>query len=115
MAEIVGLDLSPIGDLTDAIAAEKLVAGAPRTGLRSAHENAAKGFYTGTWESEVGAWRVAYEEDELCVILAGRVRLVSDDGATREFGPGEAFVVPSGFTGVWETLEPLRKIYAIVG
>lgn len=115
MPEIVALDLSPIGALTDLVAEEKLVAGRPKTGLRSAFENTAKGFWAGTWESEVGAWRVAYDEDELCVLLAGRVRLTSDDGGSRDFGPGEAFVVPRGFTGVWETLEPLRKIYAIVG
>lgn len=113
MVEIVVLPTTPIGDLGEAIAAEKLVSGAPRTGARPAYENEAAGFYTGIWESEVGAWRVAYEEDELCVILAGRVRLTGADGAAREFGPGDAFVVPRGFTGVWETLEPVRKIYAI--
>ena len=114
MPDIVALSLAPIGELTDPIAADKLISGAPRTGARGAYENEAAGFYTGTWESQVGAWRVAYDEDELCVILAGRVRLTEDGGAPRDFGPGDAFVLPRGFRGVWETLEPVRKIYAIV-
>lgn len=115
MPSIVALDLAPFASLTDPIATEKVISGAPRAGLRSAFENEAKGFYVGTWGSEVGAWRVAYDEDELCVILEGRVRLTEEGGESREFGPGAAFVVPAGFSGVWETLEPLRKIYAIVG
>lgn len=115
MPAIIALDLSPIDTLDIAVAPEKRVSGTPKTGLRSAHENEAKGFYAGTWESEVGAWRVSYDEEELCVLLSGRVRLTEDGGASREFGPGEAFVIPSGFSGVWETLEPLRKIYAIAG
>lgn len=113
MSGIVSVSLEPVGTLDVEIAPEKRVRGAPMTGLRSAYENEATGFYAGVWESEVGAWRVAYDEDELCVILAGRVRLVSDDGEAREYGPGESFVVPRGFAGVWETLEPVRKIYAI--
>ena len=114
MSAIVRLDLGPVDRLDGSIAAEKLVAGAPKTGLRPAYENGAAGFYTGVWESEVGAWRVDYAEDELCVILAGRVRITADGGTARDFGPGDAFVVPRGFRGVWETLEAVRKIYAIV-
>lgn len=115
MPSIVALDLAPFAALADPIATEKVISGAPRTGFRSAFENEAKGFFVGTWGSEVGTWRVAYDEDELCVILEGRVRLTEEGGDSREFGPGTAFVVPAGFRGVWETLEPLRKIYAIVG
>ena len=115
MPDVVALSLAPIEPLTERIAEEKRLSGDPATGLRSAYENADAGFWTGVWESEVGAWRVAYDEDELCVILAGRVRLTEDGGSPREFGVGEAFVVPRGFRGVWETVERVRKIYAIVG
>jgi uncharacterized cupin superfamily protein len=41
------------------------------------------------------------------------VRLTTDDGRSWTFGPGECFVVPAGFNGLWETLEPARKFYAI--
>ena len=43
------------------------------------------------------------------------VLLTRDGGEPHEYGPGEAFVIPRGFAGVWETLEPVRKIYAIAG
>lgn len=113
MVATLRVDTSPVARLDQPIAAEKLVSGRPMTGFRAAHDDDAAGFWSGVWESEVGAWRVAYEETELCVMLAGRARLVSDDGSSETYGPGEAFVIPKGFSGVWETLEPCRKIYAI--
>jgi uncharacterized cupin superfamily protein len=39
--------------------------------------------------------------------------LVAADGTAREFGPGDAWVIPSGWRGTWETLEPARKHYVI--
>ena len=54
-----------------------------------------------------------YTEEEVCVILEGRVRLTDLAGNTKEFGTGSTFVLPAGFKGTWETLEPLKKIYVI--
>lgn len=113
MAAIVDVSTDPVAVLDQPIAPEKLISGQPMTGFRAAHDEEAAGFWSGVWESQVGAWRVAYEETELCVMLAGRVRLTEDGGVAREFGPGDAFVIPRGFVGVWETLDPCRKIYAI--
>ncbi len=70
-------------------------------------------FFAGIWSSGVGAFRVSYSEEELCFLLEGRIRLTDSSGAAREFGPGNAFVIPAGFEGVWETLEPAKKIYTI--
>jgi uncharacterized cupin superfamily protein len=70
-------------------------------------------FHTGIWRSSRGAWRVSYTENELCVLTQGRVRLSDDDGHSWTFAAGEAFLVPSGFQGLWETLEPAQKFYAI--
>lgn len=114
MPAIVRLSTAPIVPLDEPVAPEKLVSGRPMTGVRPATEDAGRGFYTGLWESEPGAWRVDYTEDELCVIVAGRVRLTEDGGADATFGPGDAFVIPRGFKGVWETIEPARKVYAIL-
>ncbi len=55
-------------------------------------------FSAGIWESEPGAWRVNYTEDEFCHMLSGRVRIEGDDGSVADYGPGDSFVVPSGFT-----------------
>ena len=70
-------------------------------------------FFAGIWASSVGAKTVSYTEEEVCVILEGRVRLTDLAGNAKEFGAGSTFVLPAGFQGVWETLEPLKKIYVI--
>jgi uncharacterized cupin superfamily protein len=114
MSHIRRMSTAPVGLLTDPVAPEKVTRGAPHTGYRSTHHDDSRGFYVGIWESDVGAWRIEYDEEELCVILAGRVRLVHDDGTVEEFGPGEAFFIPRGFQGTWDTVEPVRKIYAIL-
>ncbi len=113
MPRLVAIDQSPIGTLAEPIAAEKVISGAPMTGTRPALESEKKGFYTGVWEASVGKWRISCTEDELCVILEGHVRLTDADGESREYKKGDAFVIASGFEGTWETIERVRKIYAI--
>jgi uncharacterized protein len=70
-------------------------------------------FFAGIWSSSVGAKSVSYTEEEVCVILEGRVRLTDLSGNAKEFGTGSTFVLPAGFKGTWETLEPIKKIYVI--
>jgi uncharacterized cupin superfamily protein len=93
----------------------RLAAGSPMPGqfVRNAYTDASGRFFGGLWRSGVGAWRVSYTEHELCVLTAGRVRLSDDAGRSWTFGAGDCFVVPSGFQGLWEVLEPAQKFYAI--
>jgi uncharacterized cupin superfamily protein len=70
-------------------------------------------FFAGIWQSSVGAKSVSYTEEEVCVILEGRVRLTDLAGNAKEFGAGSTFVLPAGFKGTWETLEAVKKIYVI--
>ena len=70
-------------------------------------------FFAGIWSSSVGAKNVNYTEEEVCVILEGRVRLTDLAGNAKEFGAGSTFVLPAGFKGTWETLEAVKKIYVI--
>ncbi len=70
-------------------------------------------FFAGIWTSSVGAKRVSYTEEEVCVILEGRVRLTDLQGNAKEFSAGSTFVLPAGFKGTWETLEAVKKIYVI--
>jgi uncharacterized protein len=113
MSHLVTIDQSPIAELGDAVTPEKVISGKPMTGARPALENEARQFYTGVWASTIGTWRIKYDEDELCVIIEGHVRLTSADGESREYRAGDAFVIASGFEGTWETIEPVRKVYAI--
>lgn len=73
--------------------------------------------YVGVWRCEPGHWRIEMgaAERELFTVLAGRCRVHADDGSFEEAGPGEAIVIPAGFRGSFEVLEPLTKTYAIVG
>ena len=103
----------PIG-LDTAIAADRLISGAPKAGSLPLSENSDKKFYCGQWAAETGSWRVSYTEEELCVILSGAGKLIAEDGVEFAFKAGDAFVIPSGFTGIWSNAEPVRKIYAIV-
>jgi uncharacterized protein len=48
----------------------------------------------------------------LCVLLAGKVRITDEDGESQTYEAGDAFVIPRGFRGIWETVEPVRKFYA---
>ncbi|MEZ0232047.1 MAG: cupin domain-containing protein [Methylophilaceae bacterium] len=70
-------------------------------------------FFAGIWHSSIGAKTVSYTEEEVCYILEGRVRLTDSTGNAKEFGAGSTFVLPAGFKGIWETLEPIKKIYVI--
>ena len=70
-------------------------------------------FEAGFWaDAEVRSAAVDYQEDEFCVILAGKVRITDADGRAELYGPGDAFVIPRGFRGTWENVEPVRKFYA---
>ena len=70
-------------------------------------------FFAGIWQRSVGAKTVHYTEEEVCVILEGRVRITDLNGNAKEFGAGSIFALPAGFKGTWETLEPIKKVYVI--
>jgi uncharacterized cupin superfamily protein len=93
----------------------RLAAGSPMPAqfVRNLYTDAGGRFHGGIWRSSTGAWRVRYTENELCVLTEGRVRISDDHGRTWTFGPGDCFVMPAGFDGLWEVLEPARKFYAI--
>ena len=81
--------------------------------VRNVYTDATGRFFGGIWRSSEGAWRVIYTENELCVLTGGRVRISDDAGRSWTFRPGDCFVMPAGFEGLWEVLEPAEKFYAI--
>ena len=85
----------------------------PEQFVRNAFTDATGCFFGGIWRSSEGAWRVSYTENELCVLTGGRVRISDDAGRSWTFRPGDCFVMPAGFVGLWEVLEPAEKFYAI--
>jgi uncharacterized cupin superfamily protein len=93
--------------------ADRLIAGKPELQLQNYFSDASQQFFAGRWAATRGKWRVRYTENELCVMTAGRVVIESASGERSSFGPGDAFVIPAGFSGTWEVLEDCAKIYAI--
>lgn len=93
--------------------ADRIVAGDPAQRAWILYGSADGRLQAGIWECRPGKWRVIFTEHEFCHILAGRIRVTGDDGSVRTFGPGDAFMSPSGFTGHWEVLEPARKYFVV--
>lgn len=74
------------------------------------------GVSSGLWECEPGAWRISFSKgkEEFFHIISGRIRITDEDGKACEFGPGEACIIPGGFTGLFEVIEHVRKHYVII-
>jgi len=111
-ASIIRLD-APLEPDVSVPAADRLLAGAPEHRVWNYFTDSTQTFFAGRWSGSRGKWRVRYTENELCVMTAGRVVITSDAGESSAFGPGDAFVVPAGFSGTWEVLEDCSKVYAI--
>lgn len=92
---------------------EKILAGIPRTRVSNQYTDNTQQFFCGLWTSTSGKWRIRYTEHEFCVLIEGRVRIESISGEKHDLRAGDAFVVPAGFEGIWEVVEPCKKWYAV--
>ncbi len=70
-------------------------------------------YCAGLWASEVGKWRIAYTEEEYCRMLDGVSVITDEQGIAVTVRPGDEFVIPRGFAGTWEVVEPTRKRFVI--
>ena len=50
---------------------------------------------------------------ELAHILTGKLIVTDSDGNTQTYEAGDVFITPQGFTGTWEIVETMRKVFAI--
>ncbi|MBM2709992.1 cupin domain-containing protein [Mesorhizobium caraganae] len=95
---------------------ERLIAGNPA--FKTWAQDAAKNdlVHTGVWEATPGETRsIKGDTFEFCHILSGVVEITPDAGETVIYRAGDSFVMKPGFTGVWKTIETVRKIYVTVG
>jgi uncharacterized protein len=90
-----------------------IIAGNPATTTHNYFTDPSGRFYSGIWESTPGKWACEYREDEFVYLISGQAKLTDADGRVETFGPGSTFLIPAGFKGSWETVEPLKKYYAI--
>ncbi|MEY2632685.1 MAG: hypothetical protein RIR00_1339 [Pseudomonadota bacterium] len=93
---------------------ERLVQGNPLRATWNHYE--ADGVSAGLWQCEPGAWNIVFAEgkDEFFHVISGRIRITSRSGEVGEFGPGQAGVIPAGFTGTFEVLEAVSKHYVLI-
>jgi uncharacterized cupin superfamily protein len=70
--------------------------------------------YCGIWECSPGKVKIDYKEWEFCHLIAGKAILSNDKGRKWTLKKGDAFIIPAGFKGTWETVEKVRKHYVIL-
>jgi hypothetical protein len=70
--------------------------------------------FCGIWESTPGKVVINYTEWEFCHLIEGRVVVTSETGEQWHLRQGDAFMIPAGFRGTWETVETVRKHYVIL-
>lgn len=74
-----------------------------------------RGVSTGVWECSPGTFaKDATSYTEVCHLLSGRSILRGDDGTVVEAGPGDVIVFQPGWTGTWEVVETVRKVWCVV-
>ena len=95
---------------------DRLLAGNPQRTTWEHFLTANGDLSAGIWACEPGAWKIAFPvgKDEFFCVIEGRLRITDDDGDAAEFGPGDACVIPAGFTGTFEVLEAVRKHYVVI-
>lgn len=91
--------------------------GAPPQRLTAERYSAEGGALSiGDWSCERGAWRIAFHpgRHEFFQVVSGRLRITDTAGNAREFGPGDAGIIPAGFIGTFEVLERVFKRYVML-
>ncbi len=105
-ADVKGVVFGPV-------AADRVLAGSPLQAAVNQFSNSRGNFHCGVWASGPGTWRINYTEDEFCVLLEGAALLTDASGTEFRAQSGDAFVIPAGFEGTWESVGEVRKYYAI--
>jgi hypothetical protein len=95
---------------------DRLVQGNPRRETWALYESADGVTTAGVWACEVGRWRIVFPagKDEYFFVLEGHVRLHDRDGGFVDVRQGEGAVIPSGFEGAFEVIEPVRKHFVVI-
>lgn len=112
--KIIDFKKSTASSATSVVDAERRISGAPEQCVQNIYASASQELLSGTWSSEVGKWSVDYSyRHEFCYLVRGHIVLTDKDGEESTFKAGDAFVIPVGFKGSWEVIEPVTKHYVI--
>lgn len=91
--------------------AHKILKGEPNQTIYQHYDSPCGLMNAGVWEAANGQWEVFFTEHEYCEIVQGVSVLRDTEGGSKTLRAGDRFVIPAGFRGTWEVLEPCRKIY----
>ena len=92
---------------------EKLIKGPYKTKTWNHFTGEDDRLYSGIWESTPGKVKIDYKEWEFCHFIEGKAILTNDKGKKWTLKKGDGFLIPPGFKGTWESVEPARKRYAV--
>ncbi|WOX04288.1 cupin domain-containing protein [Microbulbifer pacificus] len=95
------------------VAPEKVLAGNPQQWTEHFFTNKKENFFCGIWSSDAGKWSLTYTEDEFCYIIEGEAEITDSEGVSERVVAGDAFCIPAGFSGTWETIGSVKKFYSI--
>ena len=69
---------------------------------------------TGIWECDAGAFRSRFADyGEMIYIVQGEMVCTSDDGASFTLAEGDSCTFPRGWSGTWNVIRPIRKLYTV--
>lgn len=70
----------------------------------------------GVWEAGESKTKLTdYPFTEYVLMISGYLVITNDDGTTMEFREGDTFVMPKGWTGIWEVREHMKKQMVQIG
>ena len=72
------------------------------------------GVETGIWECTPGVWRRQIKSREFCHFIQGRCTFTPDNGETVHIQAGDALMLPTNSTGIWDIQETVRKSYVLI-
>lgn len=89
--------------------------GEPQTAIRVLYASPDGRINVGIWACTEGGWTIIDRADtETIHLLAGRATITDADGTTHRLEPGATIVLPRGWSGRWDIVEPVRKLYVTV-
>lgn len=115
-SRIVRFDEPAFAPAIDHPREDRLEAGCPTRETWMLYESGPDGVSAGIWACEVGRWRIAFapRKHEYFFVLQGRLRLHDREGGVTEVVAGQGAVIPGGFEGAFEVIEPVRKHFVVV-
>lgn len=70
----------------------------------------------GLWEGGVSRSKlIDYPFTEYVLMISGHLVITNDDGSQQEFKAGDTFVMPKGWTGIWDIREDMKKQMVQIG